>query len=42
MYDELPKKDIRKMREEIDERVQQPRARLIEEWQTARARGALR
>ena len=41
MYDELTEVDIRKMREEIDYRVQVLRPKLIEEVQTARAFGDL-
>ena len=41
MYDELTKKDIQKMQEEIDYRVQQLRPKLIEDVQTARAFGDL-
>lgn len=41
MYDELTKKDIEKMQEEIDYRVQQLRPKLIEDVQTARAFGDL-
>lgn len=41
MYDELTAGDIRKMREEIDYRVQVLRPKLIEDVQTARAFGDL-
>ena len=41
MYDELTKKDIQKMQEEIDYRVQKLRPKLIEDVQTARAFGDL-
>lgn len=41
MYDELTAVDIKKMREELDHRVQVLRPQLIEEVQTARAFGDL-
>ncbi len=41
MYDELTEVDIKKMQEEIDNRVQVLRPQLIEEVQTARAFGDL-
>ena len=41
MYDELTKRDLQKMQEEIDYRVRELRPKLIEEVQTARAFGDL-
>ncbi len=41
MYDELTEVDIKKMREELDERIRVFRPQLIEEVQTARAFGDL-
>lgn len=41
MYDELTAVDIKKMREELDHRIQVLRPQLIEEVQTARAFGDL-
>lgn len=41
MYDELTKKDLQKMQEEIDYRVRELRPKLIEDVQTARAFGDL-
>ena len=39
MYDELTEVDIRKMKEEMDYRIQVLRPKLIEDVQTARAFG---
>lgn len=41
MYDELTEVDVRKMREEIDYRIQVLRPKLIQDVQTARAFGDL-
>ena len=41
MYDELTEVDIRKMKEEMDYRIQVLRPKLIEDVQTARAFGDL-
>lgn len=41
MYDELTKRDLQKMQEEIDYRVRELRPKLIEDVQTARAFGDL-
>ena len=41
MYDELTRRDLQKMQEEIDYRVRELRPKLIEDVQTARAFGDL-
>ena len=41
MYDELTRRDLQKMQEEIDDRVRELRPKLIEDVQTDRAFGDL-